>query len=112
MNKKTKNIQVKPSNKKNENKVIIDLSDELTIYTIESIKDVIINNVKKYENIEINASNIKNMDLTFLQLIYSIQCTCKDKGKTLILNVNINDENKILLNNTDTSRILKNIEIS
>ena len=107
MSTKRKNIQIKPSGKKGENKVKIVLSDELTIYTIEGVKDDIIESVNKYDKIEINAVNIKNMDLTFVQFINSIQKTSEKQGKLVTLNIDLNEENKVLFDNTDVARIIK-----
>jgi len=107
MKAKRKNVQIKPSGKNTENSVNIILGNELTVYTIEDIKDDIIEAVKKYDKIEISGDNIKNMDLTFIQLIKSIQKTAEITGKLLTLNIDINTENKILFDNTDVIRIIK-----
>lgn len=96
------NIQIISS----KNKVTIILSNELTIYTIENIKDEIIKAVNKYDDIEISSNNIKNMDLTFVQLINSIQKSAIKKGKKLNVNIELNEENKILFENTNITRII------
>ena len=103
----TKKIQIKPSKKKGENKVEINLIDELTIYTIEGIKENIIEAVNKYQDIEIKGTDIKNIDLTFVQLLDSIQKTVTNKGKNLTLDIQLNDENKVLFDNTGITRIIK-----
>lgn len=103
----TKRIQVKPSRKKGENRVEINLIDELTIYSIEDVKDDIIEAVNKYEIIEIIGKSIKNMDLTFVQLIRSVQKTAEKTKKTLILNIELNEEQNVLFNNTDITKIIK-----
>ena len=103
----TKRIQVKPSRKKGESKVEINLIDELTIYSIEDIKDDITEAVNKYEIIEIIGKSIKNMDLTFVQLIKSVQKTAEKTKKTLILDIELNEEQNVLFNNTDITRIIK-----
>ena len=107
MKTKIKKVHIKPSKKKGENKVNIVLGDELTIYTIEEIKDDIINAIKKYDEIEINGANTKNIDLTFIQLIKSIQKTSEEQGKVLTLNIDLNEESKTLFDNTDVMRIIK-----
>ena len=107
MKAKRKNVQIKPSRKNAENNVNIVLGDELTVYTIEEIKDDIIDAVKKYDKIEITGDKIKSIDLTFIQLIKSIQKTVEEKGKLLTLNIDISAENRILLENTDIIRIIK-----
>ncbi len=103
----TKKIQIKPSRKKGESKVEINLIDELTIYSIEDIKNDIINAVNKYETIEIIGKSIKNMDLTFVQLIKSIQKTAEKTKKNLILNIDLNEEQNVLFSNSDITKIIK-----
>lgn len=103
----TKKIQIKPSKKKGESKVEIVLNEELTIYTIEEVKDTIFEAVNKYENIEINGFQIKNMDLTFVQLLKSIHKTVEKSKKSLTVNIELNNENKELFDNTDITRIFK-----
>lgn len=103
-----KNIQIKSSSKKGDKKVKILLSDELTIYTIEDIKDDIIGAVQKYDDIEIQGDNIKEMDLAFVQLINSVKETAKKDGKTLSIDFVLSEENKNLFDSTDITKITKN----
>ena len=105
---KASNIKIKTSKNKGGSSVSIELSDELTIYTIESISEIIIENTKKYDHVEINASEVKNIDLSFIQLIDAIQKTVEENGKKISLNIEINEENQILFDNTDISRIINN----
>ena len=107
MSAKRKNIQIKPIGKKAENKVKIILSDELTIYTIEDLKEKITSTVNKYDKIEITADSIKNMDLSFVQFINSIQKSSEKSGKLVTLNIHLNEENKALFDNSDVTRIIK-----
>ncbi|PLX14515.1 MAG: hypothetical protein C0597_09890 [Marinilabiliales bacterium] len=102
-----KKIEIKPAKKKGESKVEIVLGEELTIYTIEDIKNEILEAVNKYNEIVLTGSEIKNMDLSFVQLICSIQKTVEKSEKNLTLNINLSEENKVLFDNTDISKIIR-----
>lgn len=104
---KNDNINIIPSINKEENKVTIVLSNELTIYTIENIKDEFDKFIDKFNQIEIVSDNIKNMDLSFVQLIKSIQKTALKKGKFLTINIELKEETKNLFENTSINRIIK-----
>ena len=111
MSPSAKNIQIQPSRKKGKKRASVILSNELSIYTIEGIKDKIVDTFKKYDEIEFKATDVKNMDLTFVQLLESIQKTAKTEGKKVEFNIDLKDENIILFENTDLNKIIKNKEI-
>ncbi len=102
------NIQIKTSTKKGVKKAKVLLTDELNIYTIEGIKEEIINIVKRYDEIEFSTKDVKNMDITFVQLFYSIITSVKDKGKKVTFDIKLPEENQVLFDNTDLTRIIKN----
>ena len=102
-----KKIKIKPAKKKGESKVEIVLGEELTIYTIEDIRNDILEAVNKYNDIVLTGSEIKNMDLSFIQLIESIKKTIVNSKKKLTLNINLSEENRLLFDNTDISKVIK-----
>ena len=62
MKREDNNIQIKPSKKKGESMVSIILENELTIFSIETMKDKIIDAVNKYSIIEFILKDVSNMD--------------------------------------------------
>lgn len=106
MSKTNKNIQIKPSKKKGENKVSIILKNELTIFSIEQLQSKIIETVKKYDEIEFNLNDISNMDLTFIQLFYSIKRTADKQKKKVSFTDNLADDVKSLFINSDLYKVL------
>ncbi len=100
------NIQIKPSKKKGESKVSIILENELTIFSIESMKDKIIESVMKYDQIEFALKNVNNIDITFIQLLYSIKKTAEELNKKVSFDVELSDDIKSLLNHSDLSKVL------
>lgn len=101
------NIKIKPSKKKGEKKVNIVLEKELTIFSIEQMHNKIIDAVKKYDEIELNLKNITNMDLTFVQLFFSIEQTAKKLKKKFTINSDLSDDVKSLFENSDLIKVLK-----
>jgi MFS superfamily sulfate permease-like transporter len=106
MKRKEENIQIKPSKKKGENLVNIILENELTIFSIEIMKDKIIEAVMKYDQIGFELKNVNNIDLTYIQLLYSIKKTAEKLNKKVSFNVELSDDIKSLLNNSDLSKVL------
>ena len=106
MKAKDKNIQIKPSKKKGENKVSIMLENELTIFSIENMKDKIIEAVKKYDIIEFKLNNVSNMDLTFVQLFYSIKTFAERLNKKISFDVELPDDIESLFSNSGLNKVL------
>ena len=106
MKTKDNNIQIKPSKKKGESKVSIILANELTIFSIETLKDKIIDAVKKYDTIEFTLKDIGNMDLTFVQLFYSIKNSADSLNKKISFDVNLSDDIESLFINSDLDKVL------
>lgn len=101
-----KNIQIKPSKKKGEKKVSIILKNELTIFSIEQLQSKIIETVKNYDEIEFNLNEVSNMDLTFIQLFFSIKRTADKLKKKVSFNENLSDDIKTLFINSDLYKVL------
>ena len=94
---------ITPSEKDGDNKAKIKFNDELTIYTIETISESVIKGIKNYKEIEIDLSEVKSIDLTFIQLIDSI----RKSGKKVYINAKLSPENLTLFGNTDLLKILR-----
>lgn len=104
---KNKNIQIIPSKKKGEKKVSLVLENELTIFSIEKIREKIIESVLKYDEIDFQLKNITNMDLTFIQLFYSIKVTSEKLNKKVAFNIDLAEDVKSLFINSDLYKVLK-----
>jgi hypothetical protein len=102
-----KNIQIIPSKKKGENKVSVVLENELTIFSIEKMREKIIESVLKYDEIDFQLKNVNNMDLTFIQLFYSIKVTSDRLNKKVVFNIDLANDVKSLFINSDLYKVLK-----
>lgn len=102
-----KNIQIIPSKMKGENKVSLVLENELTIFSIEKMREKIIESVLKYDEIDFQLKNITNMDLTFIQLFYSIKATSEKLNKKVVFNIDLANDVESLFINSDLYKVLK-----
>ncbi|MCB2195215.1 MAG: hypothetical protein KQH79_05110 [Bacteroidetes bacterium] len=102
-----KNMLIAPSKKKGEKKVKITFKNDLTIFSIESIKDQFINAVQKNDVIQLELKDVKNIDLTFMQLIYSLKISSASLKKEVSVNANLSEDIKSLFSNSGISKILK-----
>jgi anti-anti-sigma regulatory factor len=103
---KNENLFLVPSKIKGEKKINITLRNELTIYSIEGLKDKIVDAIKDYDQIIFDIKDVKNMDLSFVQLLYSVKITADTLNKKVSFNVNLSDDIKTLFTNSDLSKVL------
>lgn len=103
------NIQIRPSKKEGEKKVTIILENDLTIYSVDELKTIIVDNYKKNDEINFELKNIKNIDLTFIQLFFSLKHSAIGEGKTVSFDINMPDDLKLLFNNADINKIFRKI---
>jgi MFS superfamily sulfate permease-like transporter len=78
-------------------KAILYIDDELSFINALPIKEDILSNLKEFDELLIQA-NIAHLDLTGVQLLYSIQKSCETFNKKVTYNVRINEELKNLIN--------------
>jgi len=102
-----KNMQIIPSKKKGEKKATIILEKELTIFSIEKIKDQIVDTFKNNHEIHFKLKDINNMDLTFIQFLFSLKQSAPRNKKVVSIESNISEDTLSLLNNADLLKILK-----
>jgi len=101
------NIYIKSSKKKGEKKVSIILENDLSIYTIENIKDKIIDSYKKNDVINFKLKNLKNIDLTFIQLVFSLKNASLKEGKTVTFDVDLPEDLDLLFRNSDIKKVFR-----
>lgn len=78
-------------------KAIIDLTENLTLDEVAAIKLLMLQNFDKYQSFEVNLSEVENIDLGVVQLLYSFKWTAERKSKTVQFNISLADEHKMLL---------------
>lgn len=108
MKPKQENISINPSKKKGDKSVKIILQKELTIFTIEELKTKIVDVLKKYDEIQIQISNVENIDLSFLQLIDSLKKSAHKKNKKVEMNVELPENLEELMSNAGFEKFFVN----
>ncbi|MEA3317228.1 MAG: hypothetical protein U9R54_04665 [Bacteroidota bacterium] len=104
---KNNNIEIKEIKNSKTKKLNLILKNDLTIYSLETIKQDIINAFNKYDNINLKFRNVSNLDLSFIQFIKSIQKTAAKQNKKFSMDVKIPEEIQMLINNSGLEKILK-----
>jgi hypothetical protein len=71
------------------------------------MREKIIESVLKYDEIDFQLKNVNNMDLTFIQLFYSIKVTSERLNKKVVFNIDLANDVKSLFINSDLYKVLK-----
>ena len=100
-------MQIKKAKSKGVKKVHILLDNELTIYSIEEMKDKIIKAFKENEEIEFTLKKVNNMDLSFIQFLFSLNQSAKKLPKEVVFNTDFNENIQSLFENSDIHKIFK-----
>lgn len=93
---KHKALEIVKSKKDEPIKAILYLDDELSFINAQEVRDEILNHIKEFDLLHIQA-NIAHLDLTGVQLLYSIRKSCETFKKQVTYNVKMNEELKILI---------------
>lgn len=89
-------------------KAIIHLSENLTLDEVAAIKLLMLQNFDKYQSFEIKLSNVENIDLGIVQLLYSFKWTAERKSKAVKFNISLADEHKMLLERSGFTELVNN----
>lgn len=77
-------------------KAILYIDDELSFINAAQIKEDILKGLSEFDSLSIQA-HIAHLDLTGVQLLYSIKKTCETLNKEVTYNIKMNDELKYLI---------------
>ena len=75
----------KVKSKKTTKKEAIILKDDLTIQKASEIREQLLNILDQNEHLTINLKDVRECDLTFLQLLIALRKSVEESGKTLTL---------------------------
>lgn len=106
MKKNSEFIYLNPSSKKGESQIEIILKNELTIFSIENVKDKIIDALKKYKKIDFDLKDITNIDLSFIQFFHSIKATAEHLKKEVTFKVDLSEDVESLITNSDLRKVM------
>lgn len=106
--KKTAPFKVISTTESGLKKGTIQLSGNLSLDEVAEIKLLMVQNLDKFQIFHIILSDVENIDLGMLQLLYSFKWTAERKSKKVYFDVTLSDEHKILLERTGFSEIVNN----
>ena len=94
--------------KKNSDHQEVIFSGDLVINYIEEITKTVNDNVDMSKAVRVDIANPENMDLTFIQLVLSLQKTCLNNNVEFAISSKIKDDLKLLLVNAGFNNIFSN----
>jgi len=97
----------KPSRRKTQKRILINLEGELTIKNCEIINTNINKVFQDFDNVELILNNIKEIDLTFIQLFQNIKSFYLPLDKFLSMNAEWSKEDKKILATCGFSDVLR-----
>ena len=92
--------------KNDDGSTVITLSGNLTISNSEKIQQSLIEIFKTSKNISIEINEVENIDLSFVQLIYSLSMKSKIFGKNIKITSKFNKDLRLLIENAGFSELL------
>lgn len=93
---KKKALEIQKPGKGEPTKATLYVDDELSFINCNEIKEMVINNLREFDHLFIQA-NIAHIDLTGIQLLYAIKRSLKLEGKQLNFSFKMNPELKTLV---------------
>lgn len=98
---------IQNSNKKNKISNI-EIQGNLTINNSESIKKKLIEALNNFNELNITLKNINKIDISIIQLFYSLNKICNEKNKKIIFGTYFSDEISELLKHSGLDKIFIN----
>jgi len=83
-------------------------SGNLVINYIEDITGEVKDKIDMGKPVHVEISNPESIDLTFVQLVISLQKTCMKKDISFTVSAKIKDDQKLLLTNAGFKNIISN----
>ncbi|MFT3741014.1 MAG: hypothetical protein QM786_19870 [Breznakibacter sp.] len=77
----------------------LDISGSLVINYIEKIYDALSNDIDLTKNLNIRVKDVESIDITFIQVLFSLKKEFDDLGLTLNISLGLNDDSWSLLQN-------------
>lgn len=91
-------IAFKPSKRKTQKRIFIDVEGEATIKNVELLYSKVNPVFEFFDHVEINMNNIKSVDLSVIQLFHAIRVNYFPQDKFIYLNADFSREDRKLLN--------------
>ena len=107
MKKNTNPIKSDKTIKDNANTYV--LKGNITIQQTETLKNELLSTIKKMNSIYISGKNIEDIDVTFIQLMYSLKSSMTKQNKQINYDIELPEELTELLDNTGFKSLNENL---
>lgn len=87
--KTTENIQLKKLSKQ---AAVLQLSGELTVSYAQMIRDILLEGIQSYEQLEVTIEQAETIDITIFQLLEAARKSMQKADKQFTLNLKLTDE--------------------
>ena len=94
----TLKIAFKPSRRKTQKRIFIEIEGAMTINNVEVLHSRVNDVFTSFDHVELNMSNITEIDLTVIQLFHTIRMSYLSLGKHVYINAELSREDRKLLN--------------
>ena len=101
-----KTAKLNMSDGKEKGEGILSLEGNLTLDNVDQIVRFFREAVDKYPKLSVELSDVISLDLGFLQLLWSLEVAVQQKGDSLGVHMDLNQELEQLLRNTGFTRWL------
>jgi hypothetical protein len=91
-------IRFKPSRRKTQKRILIDIEGAITINNIELMHAQVHQVFENYDFVEVNLKNITEVDLTAIQLFHAIRVSYYPQNKFISINAELASQDRKLLN--------------
>jgi ABC-type transporter Mla MlaB component len=107
------NISFTTYNDENQNTAEFLIEGEATIRNELDLYNLLIIKIEEHNNFVIKLIDIKNIDLSFIQLLLSFEKTIKNSGKKVSFKIELADASNIILKNAgiDITKLFKTVEL-
>jgi hypothetical protein len=94
----TLKIIFKPSKRKTQKRIFIEIEGAMTINNVEVLYSKVNEVFTSFDHVELNMSNISEIDLTVIQLFHTIRMSYYSLNKFVYINADLSRETRKLLN--------------
>lgn len=94
----TLKIVFKPSRRKTQKRIFIEIEGAMTINNVEVLHSKVNEVFENFDHVELNMSNITEIDLTVIQLFHTIRMTYLSMNKFVYINAEFSKNDRKLLN--------------
>ncbi|MBN2612864.1 MAG: STAS domain-containing protein [Bacteroidales bacterium] len=95
----------KTEKKPKENSTLFEIKDGITISNVSDIRKKMLKYIEGSKTLRVKIDKTEQLDLSGIQLLYSLQKSCIQQGKKIQFDINLAEETMELLKNSGFNNI-------